>query len=101
MGFAAYSFAKYLSLQKTKNIRRDRLEKKETKNVPVEEYEELLGHIRDLVIIASRRGEPTIVFRDSKKLKNAPMRFAERLGKATRCPLGFKLTDDGNSNLST
>jgi len=35
--------------------------------IPVEEYEELLGDIHDLAIIAERRDEPTITFEELKK----------------------------------
>jgi PHD/YefM family antitoxin component YafN of YafNO toxin-antitoxin module len=38
--------------------------------IPVEEYEELLEDIHDLAIIAERRDEPTMTFKElRKKLK--------------------------------
>jgi len=33
----------------------------------VEEYEELLGDLHDLAVIAERRDEPTITFKELKK----------------------------------
>ena len=35
--------------------------------IPVEEYEELLEDIHDLAIIAERRDEPTIAFKELKR----------------------------------
>ncbi len=35
--------------------------------IPVEEYEELLEDLHDLAIIAERRDEPTITFKELKK----------------------------------
>jgi PHD/YefM family antitoxin component YafN of YafNO toxin-antitoxin module len=35
--------------------------------IPVEEYEELLGDLHDLAIIAERRDESTIGFKELKK----------------------------------
>lgn len=35
--------------------------------LPIEEYEELLEDLRDLAIIAERRGEPTVTFEELKK----------------------------------
>ena len=35
--------------------------------LPVEEYEELLEDIHDLTVIAERKDEPTISFKDLKK----------------------------------
>ncbi len=35
--------------------------------LPIEEYEELLGDLHDLAIIAERRDEPTIAFEELKK----------------------------------
>jgi len=35
--------------------------------IPVEEYEELLEDLHDLAIIAERRDEPTIAFKELKK----------------------------------
>lgn len=35
--------------------------------IPIEEYEELLGDLHDLAIIAERRDEPEITFEELKK----------------------------------
>lgn len=35
--------------------------------IPVDEYEELLEDLHDLAIIAERRDEPTITFKELKK----------------------------------
>ncbi len=47
--------------------------------IPVEEYEELLGDIHDLAIIAERRDESSVTFEElKKKLKRwVLMRFDE------------------------
>ena len=48
----------------------DKIDKKGQKTavvIPVDEYGELLEDLHDLAIIAERRDEPTITFRELKK----------------------------------